>query len=100
MRTSSAVKTIHAKCESRLQDGARTNHVHAKLGAQDTTLWWRFSGGQALQEPADCNHALTSLLPFAMHHQANLHIQGAVDPTLLENLDESIDAWTLWSPDL
>lgn len=92
--------SIQAVCESRLQDRARVNHIRARLGAQEVSLWWRFSGGPPVQEPANCNHALTALLPWAMHHQADLHVRGVVDRTLLENLEESIDAWTMWRPDL
>jgi hypothetical protein len=46
------------------------------------------------------NHAFTALLPLAMHEAADLHVRGTVDRTLLENLEEVIDAWTLWRPDL
>lgn len=74
--------------------------MHARLGTREVSLWWRFSGGQAKRAPATCNHALTALLPWAMHHHADLHIHGVVDQTLLENLEEAIDAWTMWRPDL
>ncbi len=35
-----------------------------------------------------------------MHHGVDLHIRACVDQTLLENAEESIDAWSLWRPDL
>lgn len=98
--TSGTQKSIQVVCESSLQGNVRTNHVRATIGAQIFPLWWRFSGELTPREPASSNHALTALLPFAMHQQADLHIHGAVDQTLLENLEESVDAWTMWRPDL
>lgn len=76
------------------------NTILAGHGGKELRLWWRFSGNTMVHPPASANHALTALLPLAMHEAADLHVQGTVDSTLLENLEEVIDAWTLWRPDL
>lgn len=95
-----AQKTIQVECSSEQLNGSRTNHVRAALDARPVDLWWQFSGDRVPQAPNTGNHALTALLPWAMHHGVNLHIRASVDQTLLENAEESIDAWSLWRPDL
>lgn len=93
-------KRIEATCTSELVKGARENTIQARFVEKDFRLWWRLSGDATLKPPASDNHALTALLPLAMKECADLHVNGTVDQTLLENLEEVIDAWTLWRPDL
>lgn len=83
-----------------MSDEGCVNTILARHGSRELRLWWRFSDNIPLLPPVSSNHALTALLPLAMHEAADLHVRGTVDRTLVENLEEVIDAWTLWRPDL
>lgn len=91
---------VEASVGSEVIGQDRINTVLCRHGRKELRLWWRFSGNTLVQPPNSANHALTALLPLAMHEGADLHVRGTVDRTLLENLEEAIDAWTLWRPDL
>jgi hypothetical protein len=51
----------------------------------------RFDGGE---------FALTAMLPIAMHHKADLHLDFEVDRTLLDGLDHYQEVWHSWRPDV
>jgi hypothetical protein len=44
--------------------------------------------------------AAVALIPYAMSQRLDLHLEGPVHKSLLANLDEYQDAWSLWRPDL
>lgn len=91
---------IQASCTSEEIGAVRVNTVLFHTAGAEQRLWWRLSPSSLARAPDTQNHALISLLPLAMHHGADLHVQGRVDRCLLENLEELVDAWTLWRPDL
>lgn len=59
---------------------------------------WRFSGVDA--RPARADFALIAFLPMAMNLGRPIHVEGAVSRSLLEGLEECVEAWSLWRPDL
>ena len=56
--------------------------------------------GERLPPPPDrLDYLVLALLFFAMRHDTDLHVEGAVSGALLDNLEEFQRAWAMWRPD-
>lgn len=69
-------------------------------GAARGDIFWHFRGDLIPAEPGDLDFALVAVLPFAMHHGFDLHLRGALNRDLVEGVEECMDVWTLWRPDV
>lgn len=69
--------------------------------ARRANIFWRYSGEKIpKKESMNGNFALVAMLPYAMHHRLNIHLEGCADRELIAALEECQDLWTLWRPDL
>lgn len=66
----------------------------------DSQLWWTTTAGEPPLVPDRLDAAALALVTKAMNFTQDLHLEGAVSWRLLANLDEYVDAWTLWRPDI
>lgn len=94
-----------ARMEVRFQatavDGSAARVVEVHHPAHVRQMWWRFeAAGRPLPAPRTANFAAVAALPWAMAHATDLHVRGLVDRTFLENLEELVDVWVRWRPDL
>lgn len=62
--------------------------------------WWKFGPGAEIAPPVTSNFAAVAMLPHAMAQGVDLHIEGQIDSGLLENLEDLVEAWSMWRPDL
>lgn len=63
-------------------------------------LWWETTSGSPPPVPDRLDPVAIALVAKAMNFTQDLHLEGAVSWRLLANLEEHIDAWTLWRPDI
>jgi hypothetical protein len=66
----------------------------------DSQLWWSTVAGDPPPVPDRLDAAAIALVTKAMNFTQDLHLEGPVSWRLLANLEEYIDAWTLWRPDI
>ncbi|MEO6989439.1 MAG: hypothetical protein ABI239_12435 [Aquihabitans sp.] len=66
----------------------------------DRVLWYETVLGTPPTVPDRLDAALIAMVPRAMHGGQDLHVEGPVSWSLLANVEEYIDVWTLWLPDL
>jgi hypothetical protein len=66
----------------------------------DSQLWWETTAGEPPPIPDRMDPVAIALVAKAMNFTQDLHLEGPVSWQLLANLEEFIDAWTLWCPDL
>ena len=66
----------------------------------DSQLWWETTSGDAPAVPERLDAVALALTPKAMNFSQDLHLEGPVSWRLLANLEEYVDAWTTWRPDL
>lgn len=66
----------------------------------DSRLWWETTAGTPPPVPDRLDAAAIALVPKAMNFTQDLHLEGPVSWSLLANLEEYIDAWTMWRPDI
>jgi len=66
----------------------------------DSQLVWETLSGDAPAVPDRLDPVAIALVAKAMNFTQDLHLEGPVSWTLLANLAEYIDAWTLWRPDV
>lgn len=66
----------------------------------DRVLWYETTLGTPPALPDRLDAALIAMVPRAMHGGQALHVEGPVSWSLLANIEEYIDIWTLWRPDL
>lgn len=85
-----------------LSETRSPTRVTRTLKFADKEIWWRISGENFIFPPRLALHdmAATGLIFFAMHHGEDLHIDGPVTASLLENLEDFIASWVNWRPDL
>jgi hypothetical protein len=77
----------------------RTNRLRF-TGAGGGEIIWEFTGDFVPHTPLDADFALVALLPFAMRYGLELNVRGALTRSLVEMVDECMDVWTKWRPDL
>lgn len=63
-------------------------------------IYYEFYGSILPEKNHVNDFALIAVMPYAMQHGYDLHINGAVHFDLLKNMEESQDAWLRWHPDL
>lgn len=64
-------------------------------------IFWNYSGESVpRKESMNGNFALVAMLPYAMHHRLNIHLEGCADEEMIASLEECQDLWVLWRPDL
>jgi hypothetical protein len=69
-------------------------------GQAPREVTWRFTG-EILPRPTDrLDLAAVAFLPVAMNERLELRLRGRVSRGLLESLEECVDAWGRWRPDL
>ena len=69
--------------------------------SEKSILWYEFDAEVALPSASSgLDAAAVALLPYAMTRGMDLHLEGVVERSLLANLEEYQDAWSLWRPDL
>lgn len=83
-----------ASVAERIVIDVRTDHD------ADSQLWWETTGGEPPPVPDRLDAAALALTPKAMNFSQDLHLEGPVSWRLLANLEEYIDAWTIWRPDV
>lgn len=66
----------------------------------DTQLWWETTIGAPPPIPDRMDPVAIALVAKAMNFTQDLHLEGPVSWQLLANLEEYIDAWTMWRPDI
>lgn len=66
----------------------------------DSQLWWETTSGVPPAVPDRLDPVAIALVAKAMNFTQDLHLEGAVSWRLLANLEEYIDAWTVWRPDV
>lgn len=66
----------------------------------DSQLWWETTAGDPPPVPERLDAAAIALVAKAMNFSQDLHLEGPVSWRLLANLEEYIDAWTMWRPDI
>jgi hypothetical protein len=66
----------------------------------DSQLWWETTAGEAPPVPDRLDPVALALVAKAMNFTQDLHLEGPVSWRLLANLEEYIDAWTMWRPDI
>ena len=66
----------------------------------DSELWWETTSGMPPAVPDRLDPVAIALVAKAMNFTQDLHLEGPVSWTLLANLEEFIDAWTIWRPDI
>jgi hypothetical protein len=63
-------------------------------------LWWETTTGDPPPVPDRLDAAAIALVAKAMNFTQDLHLEGPVSWQLLANLEEYVDAWTMWRPDI
>ncbi|WP_421120102.1 hypothetical protein ACE2AJ_01770 [Aquihabitans daechungensis] len=66
----------------------------------DSRLWWETTAGDPPSLPDRLDAAALALIAKAMNFTQDLHLEGPVSWRLLANLEEYVDAWTRWRPDI
>lgn len=66
----------------------------------DSELWWETTVGEPPQLPDRLDPVALALVCKAMNFTQDLHLEGPVSWRLLANLEEYIDVWTMWRPDI
>ncbi|MCU1370767.1 MAG: hypothetical protein JWO77_1961 [Ilumatobacteraceae bacterium] len=66
----------------------------------DRQLWWETTSGEAPPAPDRLDALALALVAKAMNFSQDLRLEGPVSWRLLANLEEYIDAWTMWRPDV
>jgi hypothetical protein len=66
----------------------------------DSQLWWETTSGEPPGVPDRLDPVAVALVAKAMNFTQDLHLEGPVSWRLLANLEEYIDAWTTWRPDI
>jgi hypothetical protein len=66
----------------------------------ESTLWWETVAGDPPPIPDRLDVAALALVSKAMNFRQDLHLEGPVSWRLLANLEEYMDAWTQWRPDI
>ena len=66
----------------------------------DSQLWWETTRGDPPQLPDRLDPVALALVCKAMNFTQDLHLEGPVSWRLLANLEEFIDVWTMWRPDI
>jgi hypothetical protein len=66
----------------------------------ESRLWWETVEGDPPPIPDRLDVAALALVAKAMNFTQDLHLDGPVSWRLLANLEEHIDAWTQWRPDI
>ncbi|MGN6694241.1 MAG: hypothetical protein ACTHN0_08690 [Aquihabitans sp.] len=66
----------------------------------DSQLWWETTSGEPPALPDRLDPVAIALVAKAMNFTQDLHLEGPVSWRLLANLEEYIDAWTMWRPDI
>lgn len=66
----------------------------------DRVLWYETVRGTPPAPPDRLDAAAIALVPRAMHGGQDLHLEGPVSWTLLANLEEFVECWAAWKPDL
>lgn len=88
--------SVHSDQKSSTQRCTRVR-VHGAGGGE---MYWDFEGEVLPHEPRDADFAAVAMLPFAMHYGRDLRVRGALTRSLVEALEECIDVWTMWRPDV
>jgi hypothetical protein len=70
-----------------------------KNQGEQQRIWFRLPSANLTILPANLDHFVLSVLFTAMGAPADLEIHGGVSPSLLRNLTEFQQAWSLWLPD-
>jgi 7-cyano-7-deazaguanine synthase in queuosine biosynthesis len=64
-------------------------------------IFWNYKGQIVPNEDGlNGNFALTAMLPYAMHHKTNIHLEGRANKEMIACLEECQDLWVLWRPDI
>lgn len=66
----------------------------------DRVLWYETVLGTPPAVPDRLDAAMIAMVPRAMHGGQDLHLEGPVSWSLLANVEEYIDFWTVWLPNL
>lgn len=83
-----------------------TSHFDGKVRTNTVLVdgkpesWWKISPGLAIAPPVTSNFAAVAMLPFAMRNGSDLHVAGQLDSVLWDNLEDLVEAWSMWRPDL
>ncbi len=88
---------------ARLADGSVAERIVIDIQTDhdaDSQLWWETTAGEPPPVPDRLDSAALALTPKAMNFSQDLHLEGPVSWRLLANLEEYIDAWTIWRPDV
>ena len=79
-------------------DGQRTE-LHFSDGTDPVWWEWRFPEDWTFMPPANANWAAIDGLIAAQPRGGTLHVAGAVDKQLLQNLEQLSDIAAVWKPD-
>lgn len=64
-------------------------------------MFWKYTGEIVpKKESMNGNFAVAAILPYAMHKNYNVHLEGCVSQEFIASLQECQDLWTLWRPEL
>lgn len=63
-------------------------------------LWWETTSGEPPAPTERLDPVAIALVAKAMNFTQDLHLEGPVSWQLLANLEEYVDAWTMWRPDI
>lgn len=66
----------------------------------ESQLWWETTSGEPPPVPDRLDAVAIALVAKAMNFTQDLHLEGPVSWQLLANLEEYVDAWTMWRPDV
>jgi hypothetical protein len=75
--------------------------VELQLSDRADPIWWEWEGpeGWVLPRPANADWAAVAGLVVAQRCGGAMHVAGAVDRRLLENLERYSQVWAQWLPD-
>ena len=90
---------VHARSEL-TSAGVRRNSISFEEPSGMKEIYWQFSGEYLPFAPADMDFALIALLPYVMNKGLNIRVEGTLTRSLIEGVEECMDVWVRWRPDL
>lgn len=95
------METLLVSTEFQKKNGNVLVHINLHLNnVLINKVYYEFYGDVLPNKTKTDDFALIAIMPYAMQHGYNLHINGIVHSDILRNMEESQDAWLRWHPDL
>lgn len=94
------MNSVTITAETSYDAGCRVNRALMRWDSNLSHIDWRFGLDNRSVAPQRVDYALVAYLPQAMRLGRPVKVLGPVSRTLIESLEECVDAWSLWRPDL